>query len=110
MKFDLNLDPIKRPDVKHCKGLYFRCRMSQFISSKGEYIYTEKMIPLKRKSCTGCDKCMPVLDCFDDILDIPVVIEKIVDGGLYKLDIINESRDWETGIIDEWDLGFVFVK
>ena len=38
------------------------------------------------------------------------IIQNIKDQALYKLKIVNMSRDWETGYVDEFDLEFVELK
>lgn len=101
-------------DVGECTGLFYRCKVNSFINSKGAYVYQERMVPLKRMSCPGCVHCGDLLDelnevAFDKYMNGPV-IEKIKDSGLYKLQITNISTDWESGIVDDWDIEFVLVE
>jgi hypothetical protein len=95
-----------------CKGKIFRCRVNAFVNSKGEYVYQERMIPLKRKSCPGCEKCGHLEDQLPEFISMGtgVNIHGIVDGGIYCLAIVNESRDWESGVVDDWDLAFVLCE
>ena len=90
-----------------CKGKVFRCRVNAFVNCKGEYVYQEKMIPLKRRSCPGCDKCGHLGDRLPEFIGMGVDIQGVVDGAIYHLAIVNESRDWETGVDGDWDLVFV---
>jgi len=96
-----------------CKGKIFRGKVNMFLNAKGHYVYQERMIPLKRKSCPGCEYCNYLLD---DMLPEFIncgpspIIQNIVDHALYRLSVVNESRDYETGIIDCWDLEFVKIS
>lgn len=104
----LACDAADNPEAK-CKGKVYRCRVNAFVNSKGEYVYQEKMIPLKRKSCPGCDKCGYLEDQLPEFVSMgsAAEIQGIEDGAIYRLEVVNESRDWETGIIDDWDLAFI---
>ena len=101
-----------RPKVAICKGRIYRARVSAFIDNRGDYVYRERMVLLKRKSCIGCEEC----GCLDDMLseflsnETPPIIMHIEDGALYSLRVVNESRDWESGMIDDWDMEFVKIK
>ena len=102
---------IKDPD-HICKGKIYRGIQNAYIGSKGEYVYQERMIPLKRKSCPGCKKCGYLQDAINDELfneSFPI-INDIQDQALYELQIVNESRDYESGMIDDWEIEFVKVK
>ena len=104
---------IKRlPKGSECKGRFYRGRVSGYLNSRNEYVYTEKMIPLKRMSCPGCEKCGWVddeLSMFISEKTYPEVIGGIEDGELYTIDICNISHDWESGIVDDYDLVFTKV-
>ena len=99
--------------TKVCNGNRFRCRINCYVNKKGGFVYQEKMIPLKKMSCEGCESCIGTftedLQEFIEMDKIPE-IEDMEDGAIYKLAITNESRDWETGMIDDWDLSFIKVK
>ena len=93
-----------------CNGLIFRARENIYISSRGEFIRQEKMIPMKRLSCGGCDQCeyMPDL-LYEELANggMPIIKGDFDNEALYTLDVINISRDWETGIVDDWTLAFI---
>ncbi len=96
-----------------CKGQIFRGRASVFLNTKGIYIYQERMIPMKRLSCTGCDSCGSLIGLLSEgylEMDTRPIIQDIEDGALYQLRIVNESKDWETGHVDDFDLEFVKTK
>lgn len=99
-------------DAHVCKGLFYRGRVSSFIDKSGGYTYREYMAPLKRMSCPGCAQCAWLRDSLSESVcygDAPI-IKDIKDGAVYLLKVVNESRDFETGHIDTWDMEFVEVK
>lgn len=100
---------ISEPDEPVCKGKVFRCRVNAFINAKGEYVYQERMIPLKRRSCPGCEHCSHLEDQLPEFICMGqgVDIQGIENGAVYHLEVVDESRDLETGMIDDWDLAFV---
>jgi hypothetical protein len=81
------------------------------MSENGTYTYKETMVPLKRMSCRGCDKC----GAFDETLQEDVysqkapMINNIEDGAIYQLQFVNCVPDWETGFIDDFDLEFIKI-
>lgn len=100
-----------------CKGLIFRLCRSAW-SHEGEAVgFKSQFRFLKRKSCKGCEKCMWL---WDDLH------ERICDWGndgwgsdiefgdrnnaLYQLKVTSWSRDYESGIVDDYELGFVEYK
>jgi hypothetical protein len=50
------------------------------------------------------------LSDFMSICEFPEFEKGIVDQALYRLDIVREHRDWETGIVDDYDFGFIRVE
>ena len=94
---------------KKCNGMVFRGRLNAFVNSKWEYVYQERMLPLKRKSCPGCEQCGYLdeyLHEFTSMGTLPI-IENIEHGAIYSLQVVNQSREWETGIVDDWDIEFI---
>jgi hypothetical protein len=91
-----------------CAGLYFRGKVNNYMSN-GKYVYQESMSLLKRISCNGCDECGWILDDIKESTGNgkPPIINAIKDGEVYRVIVTNESNDWETGIIDDYDLEFV---
>lgn len=111
------IDLVERGDPPpECKGLIYRCRKCQFIGSRGEIVERVTFTPLKKKSCPGCDQCEYLHSEAREFIGnyafglggiaIPVDAQ---DQQLYRLEITNMSRDWETGIIDDWDLEMVRI-
>jgi hypothetical protein len=62
-------------------------------------------------SCPGCEGCDWMEDEIRNFIDndTPITHEP-KEGQLYRVAIINEERDWESGIIDAWDIAFVPLK
>ena len=101
---------VKSPEDKIvCKGRIYRGKQDAFINVKGEYVYRERMIPLKRQSCSGCDKCGWMDEDLSEFVgnDTLPIIQNIEDGATYRLSVVNESRDWESGHVDDYDFEFV---
>ena len=104
---DIELVHTQRKKVSVCVGMIFRYSENEFINSNGDFVYTERMRLQRRLSCKGCEKCDWLHDCYKEQ---GVVWPKgLVKGELYSLQITNESRDWESGYIDDFDLEFVRV-
>ena len=99
---------------KTCKGLFYRCYIGQFLTKDGSFHERIKMVPLKRKSCKGCEQCSGLLEIlqenssqFGQGVILPSNLE---NGGLYYLAITNETHDWETGIVDSYSVEFIKSK
>jgi hypothetical protein len=73
---------------------------------------------MKRMSCAGCSHCGALLEDLQERLSLygddkfvyAPVVQDAENGALYTLAVANESRDWETGIVDDWDLEFVKIN
>ena len=91
-----------------CKGLFFRGRESIYIDKKDSFIYQQKMIPLKKKSCKGCPQCEWLRESLKErySLDCAPIIENLTDGATYKLYAVEIGSSWKTGIVDSWELHF----
>lgn len=92
-----------------CKGRYFRGYVTRY---KTKYGFAEKVEvrPLQRMSCPGCEHCGWIEDDLNNGLELGYLsFEGIEDGKIYMLQSFNEHRDWETGIVDEYDLKFVEI-
>lgn len=106
-------DEVLYPEpVSECKGLIFRGKCNSFINSNGEYVYQERMYPLKKKSCSGCDKCGFLHETLEEYLSngLNPIISNIEHNALYKLTDVNIQKDWESSIVDDYDLEFVRIK
>lgn len=76
-------------------------RLTTSVFKQGNrYVYQKSITPLKRKSTLGID------DVSGDIeYDLPELLNGSEQpDGLYELTATNFSRDYETGVIDDWDL------
>ena len=80
-----------------------RVRTSQY-EIKGGFAYTKTFKVLKRRSQLNIDDF-----CSDIIEYLPLNFLEVEDG-VYKLGVINESRDWETGMVDDWDVTLIKVE
>jgi hypothetical protein len=98
--------------ISACKGKVYRGKRNAFINAKGEYVYQERMLPLKRQSCSGCEKCGWMDDELPEFIsnDTLPIIHQIEDGATYRLSVVDESRDWESGQVDDWDFEFVKIN
>lgn len=105
--FDI-AEPTPKPE-EECKGLIYRGRVNEFFNANGDYIEKKTMSPLKRKSCKGCEKCDWLTDDANEQLGcrIPLEMPEIIDGNMYQLKVTSYSRDWESGLVDDWEVGFV---
>jgi len=89
-----------------CKGLIFRASVNSFIEKKGNYVYQERMILLKRKSCSGCEDCDWIKENFEEMVadeHFPI-IQNIRHGCLYTLIVTYENDD------DDYELEFIPYK
>lgn len=84
---------VYKADVQHCqtvKGVLFSVRLNK----------------VKKLSCPGCAYCGAIEDDLSNIgVDWPIIgIEACEHGKLYTISECNISKDWETGVVDDWDL------
>jgi hypothetical protein len=92
-------------DPNPCKGLLFRGRVNNYCQNT-KIVWRQELHLLKRRSCSGCDKCWWIFDELHEQQMNGVILPQngIEDGMLYRIRTTNHSRDWETGIIDDYDL------
>ena len=112
MKIDL-LDTTSKP--KHiCKGLVFRGFHSMFVAGDMTIQRKEGIRLLKRKSCQGCPECEFNYWMMDNIREEvsmgSLIMPEIHHGELYTVRVINETRDWETGIVDSWETEVILME
>jgi len=101
---EFKLDEVETETLDQCKGLVFRGYSNTFYSN-GRIERKEGIKLLKRMSCSGCSCCGWILDYINESIDCDCIIfPDIQDGQLYSIRMINMSRDWETGYIDDFDL------
>lgn len=110
--FQLEIKPVDE-SIDHCKGLLFRGYTSQYYQN-GKFELKQGIKLLKRKSCPGCNECVFLLDNLQELSNTEgaVILPKygIENGKLYSIHTINETRDWEGGYIDSWDLEIFEIK
>ena len=94
-----------------CHGTVYKADVQQCKTQRG-FMLSIRLNEMKRLSCKGCgDKCCRGWE--DDSLgeidrDRGVAgMDKVEHGKLYIIKLCNISTDWETGIMDDWDLGLV---
>jgi len=109
--FQLEVKKFEKQGIP-CKGRFFKCLMSLYITNDGSYVEQTKMRPLKRISCKGCKDCDHIDDGIQEMLNnnMSLIIENPVHEATYRLDIGNIGKDWESGLVDEWDYIFTKVK
>jgi len=101
---------IENKSEKVCKGKFFRASVNGFMSADGTYTYQERMKPLKRMSCSGCADCDWIEDDLKEFICnemFPDVKDGIENAAIYTLEVTDISRDWESGIVDGYELQFV---
>ena len=101
---------IEDKSEKVCKGKFFRASVNGFMSADGTYTYQERMKPLKRMSCSGCADCDWIEDDLKEFINnemFPAVEGGIENGAIYTLAVTEISRDWESGVVDDYELQFV---
>lgn len=92
-----------------CKGQVFKASVNNFTTRKRGFGFEIRLVPMKRMSCPGCEKCGWLHENFNEINnDWPILnIENCEDGKFYTIGICNELRDYESGMIDAWDLQLI---
>ena len=121
-KIDSLLESAKKEKGPSCKGLLFRGYSSTYYND-GEVCKKEGLRLLKRKSCKGHPDCESYdgedikthncdhwfLDEMNEMLPDGVIIPEIEDGALYRIRVINESFDYDSGYCDGFDFEFYKV-
>ena len=106
-----------------CEGLLFRGYSSTYCKD-GEVGKREGFRLLKRKSCKGGDDCKSwdgedfatyscdhwFLEEMGEMLPEGVVIPEIENYALYRIRVINEIYDFESGHCDGYDFEFYKVE
>lgn len=93
----------QEPEKEPCKGLFYRGFSSMFFDGK-KIERREGIRLLKGRSCSGCSECVWMQDNLSEEISCGNIIMPDIDhGALYSVRIINESTDWETGIVDSWE-------
>ncbi|MCD6199292.1 MAG: hypothetical protein J7K15_12135 [Deltaproteobacteria bacterium] len=88
-----------------CKGQVYRASVNHYATDK-EIVFTVRLRKLKKLSCDGCEFCGWLNEALGEV-DADWSIGGICNvehGKIYTLKVCNERKDWETGIVDDWDL------
>lgn len=113
MSFDYFCNLRGKPKSE-CKGRYYRCSLTRYLDKRGAYVETMKMVPMRRMSCPGCEECGWIDDELSESYSTygtsPLFAKEPEHGKLYTIRATNVSHDWESGIVDGWDLEFVEVS
>jgi hypothetical protein len=96
------------PEAPPCRGVFYRCRVNVFATPA---VMANKVTfrLLKRRSCPGCPACDFLMADVQERGEPVIFPGKPKHKGLYRLIITNESVDWESGYIDDFDLALVEV-
>ncbi|RLC88858.1 MAG: hypothetical protein DRJ03_01060 [Chloroflexi bacterium] len=110
----LDLQMVERkvdPNIKECKGLYWRCRINTFISDKR--ICTKKELRfMKRKSCPGCEKCDWLWETLSELVTNACVDDYLADieeGKLYTYNV-ETSRGYYDLYAEIDNINFIKVE
>lgn len=90
-----------------CAGLFFKCQNCYF-DSKGTYCQSVKFVPMKRKSCKGCEQCNSIHENMKEN-KYKFKCENPVHGEEYQLKITN-ILSGEDDHLEDWNLEFVLVE
>ena len=95
-----------------CKGQIFKAQVSHCRTKRDGFLFSVRLVRQARLSCEGCDNCDWSFDCMGDVSpDWPIInIAKAEHGKLYTIGMCNISKDFETCIVDEWNLKLIPVK
>lgn len=100
-----------------CGGLFYRVAREAWFGSNGDICFRYRFRPLTSKSCIGCYTCEWLLEDFAERLNdynsgyVDFQLEQYYNhGSLVQLKVTNVSTDWETGIVDDYDIDFVEVN
>ncbi|MFA7287396.1 MAG: hypothetical protein WC055_00805 [Melioribacteraceae bacterium] len=93
-----------------CTGKVYKASVQKFPTTKG-FGMSIRLNELKRKSCS-CDKCQCLEDeISESMCDEGIIgLEDVKDGKLYTVGYTNITTDWESGIVDGWDLELIEIE
>lgn len=105
MKLLLDYSDIEeKSDEIQCKGLVFRGYRNSYYKD-GKFELKQGIKLLKRKSCPGCEQCGYLLDDLKEFAGTDsLIIPDIKDFKEYSVRVTNIHTDWESGMVDDWDL------
>lgn len=93
-----------------CKGLFFRGSSSLYI--KDLLVVSRRQVRfLKKASCKGCDVCNWFWDSLEEeAYNRNIDLDHIEQGKMYEAIFVEDGRDWETSLCDNWHIDFREVK
>lgn len=106
---------LKEPEKKVCNGQIYRYAEEAWIGSDGDVNFRHRFRWVKSLSCNdeGCNQCEWLVDDFQEqlspILDFDSMLPHngAKPGAYYQLKVTDYySTDWETGICDDYTIGF----
>jgi len=106
--FEYKVEP--STEQPSCKGQYFRGVVNSYYNGK-DMIQTFRLNKLKQKSCQNpeCGSCDWLREVMGEEMAEYQNLGGVKPGALYKLQVSGQS-DWETGMVDDYDITFVEVK
>ena len=111
----LHLDKQAQQKEPECRGQIYRYTESQWISDRGDWHHTERMVHQKRLSCPGCQHCGWVTDslgedCTSSGGYVPRIDASRFPGNYFRISTENLGHDPETGCLDQWDVWFQSIR
>lgn len=106
MTFDLIGEILSSEYKSDCKGLIFRGYNKQF-KTKAGFCQKIELRFMKRISCKGCLDCGGLMESVQMHLECDLNFlgfDKVEHDKYYTFRFINLSRDWESGLIDDYDI------
>ena len=113
-EFKILEDGHVEPDT--CGGLFYRVVREGWMGSGADVNFRFRFRPLTKMSCTGCDMCNWLLEDLDTRLYdynagyMDYNFDHLSHGMLVELKVTGVSTDWETGVVDDYDIEFEEVK
>ena len=100
-------------DVDEEPSVVHKCvvRLSTSVWNDGRGVYVKKSLTYLKRKCSGYN----VLKEDVSNLDIDSVLMKVINlyeslDGVYEVVVCNETKDWETGYVEDWDYKLVPYK
>ncbi len=110
------LEDEREEEPDHCGGLFYRVAREAWKGSDADICFRFRFRPLTNRSCTGCDLCSWLLEDLDTRLydynagHMDYDFDSLSHGMLVELKVTGVSTDWETGVVDDYDIEFIEVK
>jgi hypothetical protein len=98
------------PKAEPCQGLIFRYNREHWIGKAGDLNFRDRFRWNKTLSCDGCEKCDWMWDDLGEFMGVymdGIIFNNPTQDKLYRLSVVNITRDWESGHVDGYDLEMV---